>query len=63
MALLIHATVTRPYSHSAADTQSKYRLPHELEWESANDPIERLEAALVAGGVLAEMMNVRICVL
>ena len=49
---LIHATVTRPYSHSAADTQSKYRLPHELEWESANDPIERLEAELVAGGVL-----------
>jgi 2-oxoisovalerate dehydrogenase E1 component len=49
---LIHATVTRPYSHSAADTQSKYRLPHELEWEARNDPIERLEAALVAGGVL-----------
>jgi 2-oxoisovalerate dehydrogenase E1 component len=49
---LIHATVTRPYSHSAADTQSKYRLPHELEWEAQNDPIERLEAALVAGGVL-----------
>jgi 2-oxoisovalerate dehydrogenase E1 component len=49
---LIHATVTRPYSHSAADTQSKYRLPRELEWEARNDPIERLEAALVAGGVL-----------
>ncbi len=49
---LIHATVTRPYSHSAADTQSKYRLPHELEWEASNDPIERLEAGLVAGGVL-----------
>ena len=28
---LLHATVTRPYSHSAADTQSKYRLPYELE--------------------------------
>jgi 2-oxoisovalerate dehydrogenase E1 component len=51
---LIHAMVTRPYSHSAADTQSKYRLPHELEWETRHDPIERLEAALVAGGVLGE---------
>jgi 2-oxoisovalerate dehydrogenase E1 component len=50
---LMHATVTRPYSHSAADTQSKYRLPHELEWEAQNDPIERLEAALIAGGVLS----------
>jgi 2-oxoisovalerate dehydrogenase E1 component len=49
---LLHATVTRPYSHSAADTQSKYRLPHELEWEAQSDPIERLEAALLAGGVL-----------
>ncbi|HKY67848.1 MAG TPA: thiamine pyrophosphate-dependent enzyme, partial [Acidimicrobiales bacterium] len=50
---LIHATVTRPYSHSAADTQSKYRLPHELAWEAENDPIERLEAALVDGGVIS----------
>jgi len=49
---LIHATVTRPYSHSAADTQSKYRLPHELAWEAESDPIDRLERALVEGGVL-----------
>jgi 2-oxoisovalerate dehydrogenase E1 component len=49
---LIHATVTRPYSHSAADTQSKYRLPAELELEREHDPIGRLERALVAAGVL-----------
>src|SRR5580698_9368795 len=36
---LIHARVTRPYSHSAADTQSKYRSGDELADESAHDPI------------------------
>lgn len=51
---LIHATVTRPYSHSAADTQSKYRLADELEREKALDPIQRFERALVDGGVLSE---------
>jgi 2-oxoisovalerate dehydrogenase E1 component len=49
---LIHATVTRPYSHSAADTQSKYRLPQELTWEVEHDPIDRLERQLIEGGVL-----------
>jgi 2-oxoisovalerate dehydrogenase E1 component len=51
---LIHATVTRPYSHSAADTQSKYRLPEELEHERELDPIGRLERALLDAGVLDE---------
>jgi 2-oxoisovalerate dehydrogenase E1 component len=49
---LFHARVTRPYSHSAADTQSKYRLPQELEWEIEHDPIDRFEQALVDGGVI-----------
>jgi 2-oxoisovalerate dehydrogenase E1 component len=49
---LIHAKVTRPYSHSAADTQSKYRLPQEMEWEDEHDPIDRLEQTLVTGGVI-----------
>ncbi|HEX6569405.1 MAG TPA: thiamine pyrophosphate-dependent enzyme [Acidimicrobiales bacterium] len=49
---LIHAKVTRPYSHSAADTQSKYRLPQELEWEIEHDPIDRFEQTLVDAGVL-----------
>ena len=40
---LLHAKVTRPYSHSAADTQSKYRLAQEMEWEIEHDPIDRLE--------------------
>ena len=51
---LIHATVTRPYSHSAADTQSKYRPPEELAEEASHDPILALERSLVKGKVLTE---------
>ena len=52
--VLVHATVTRPYSHSAADTQSKYRSPEELADEAEHDPILLLERSLVQGGVLSE---------
>jgi 2-oxoisovalerate dehydrogenase E1 component len=51
---LIHAKVTRPYSHSAADTQSKYRPVGELADEAAHDPILVLEHDLVKCGVLSE---------
>ena len=51
---LIHATVTRPYSHSAADTQSKYRPPEELAEEAQHDPILLLQRSLVKGRVLSE---------
>jgi 2-oxoisovalerate dehydrogenase E1 component len=51
---LVHARVTRPYSHSAADTQSKYRSADELADEAANDPILRLETALRDAGMLDE---------
>jgi 2-oxoisovalerate dehydrogenase E1 component len=49
---LIHARVTRPYSHSAADTQSKYRPPEELAEEAARDPLLTMGATLTARGVL-----------
>ena len=51
---LIHATVTRPYSHSAADTQAKYRSSDELAAEAALDPIDRLEAELVRAGLITD---------
>ena len=51
---LVHAKVTRPYSHSSADTQSKYRSVEELAEEAAQDPVLQLEQALLAGGVLDE---------
>ncbi|MGQ0616944.1 MAG: alpha-ketoacid dehydrogenase subunit alpha/beta [Acidimicrobiia bacterium] len=49
---LIHAKVTRPYSHSAADTQAKYRSAEDLADELAHDPITNFEHELVRGGVL-----------
>jgi 2-oxoisovalerate dehydrogenase E1 component len=58
---LVHATVTRPYSHSSADTQSKYRPKSELDDETRNDPIVLLERALLEGGVLSadELIEMR----
>ena len=49
---LIHANVTRPYSHSSADSQAKYRDADELAAEEAHEPIDTFAAALVAAGVL-----------
>src|SRR5262245_14481452 len=49
---LIHADVVRPYSHSAADTQNKYRSAEELAEEQTRDPIDRMDAELVGGGVI-----------
>jgi 2-oxoisovalerate dehydrogenase E1 component len=50
---LIHANVTRPYSHSSADSQAKYRDAEELADEQAHDPIDVFERELVAAGVLS----------
>ncbi|MFL6242175.1 MAG: thiamine pyrophosphate-dependent enzyme, partial [Acidimicrobiia bacterium] len=58
---LIHATVTRPYSHSLSDDQKKYRAAEELEDEAEHDPIQLLEQELVRLGVLtpADAQEVR----
>ena len=46
--VLIHAHVTRPLSHSSADTQAYYRSVEDLEQEAARDPLLRM-ATLFAG--------------
>src|SRR4051812_22786177 len=50
--VLLHADVTRPYSHSAADTQSKYRSAEDLDEEKERDPITRMAQLCVSMGVL-----------
>jgi 2-oxoisovalerate dehydrogenase E1 component len=51
---LLHAEVTRPYSHSSADTQAKYRTETELDNEARRDPLRRLGDALVDHGALTD---------
>src|SRR5262249_3777643 len=49
---LVHALVTRPYSHSLSDDQKKYRIAEELDDEREHDPITVLEQHLIAAGVI-----------
>jgi 2-oxoisovalerate dehydrogenase E1 component len=49
---LIHALVTRPYSHSLSDDQKKYRPEDELVDEAEHDPLLVLEQALVRQGAI-----------
>ncbi|MEX2100379.1 MAG: thiamine pyrophosphate-dependent enzyme [Acidimicrobiia bacterium] len=51
---LIHATVTRPYSHSLSDDQSKYRTHGELVDELEQDPLLLLETELIRAGAIGE---------
>ena len=48
---LVHAHVTRPLSHSSADTQAYYRLAEDLEKEAGRDPLVRMVALLAKCGV------------
>jgi 2-oxoisovalerate dehydrogenase E1 component len=49
---LLHAIVTRPYSHSLSDDQKKYRPSDELSDEAQHDPIKVLEDELVGCGAI-----------
>lgn len=51
---LVHAHVTRPYSHSLSDDEKLYRTPAECEAESRRDPISKFGLFLVRNNVLDE---------
>ncbi len=49
---LVHAHVTRPYSHSLSDDEKLYKTPEEREEEARRDPISKMALRLVRDGVL-----------
>jgi 2-oxoisovalerate dehydrogenase E1 component len=51
---LVHATVTRPYSHSLSDDERLYKTKAEREAEAERDPITKLAALLIRDGHLTE---------
>ena len=51
---LVHAHVTRPYSHSLSDDEKLYRSAEEREAQSRRDPIPKFGLFLVREGILEE---------
>ena len=51
---LVHAHVTRPYSHSLSDDHSMYRTHEELRLEEEKDVLQTYRNLLVEGGVVTE---------
>ncbi len=57
---LVHAHVTRPYSHSLSDDERLYKPAAEREAEAARDPVLTFPQLLVAEGILDRHMLQRI---
>ncbi len=51
---LVHAKVTRPYSHSLSDDERLYKTSAEREDEAARDPLVRMRALLLDQGHATE---------
>src|SRR6266849_4500978 len=51
---LVHAKVTRPYSHSQSDDEGSYRAPAEREGDAKRDCVVTFPARLVAEGVACQ---------
>jgi 2-oxoisovalerate dehydrogenase E1 component len=51
---LVHARVTRPYSHSLSDDERLYKTPAERAAEARRDPIARLKALLIAENIATD---------
>jgi 2-oxoisovalerate dehydrogenase E1 component len=52
--VLVHATVTRPYSHSFSDDERLYKTPNEREAEARRDPLRRMQQFLKTEGLATD---------
>ena len=51
---LVHAHVTRPYSHSLSDDEKLYKTPQDRDAEARRDPVPNFGLFLVREGILEE---------